>query len=240
MTAKEARQAQWQKLKDKPLQAKLKYIFTYYWAVILGVLFAIVFVVSWLVFALTQKEAVLSGYLLNGTTQSSYQGSIAEEFLQDQQIDSENYMFDLVSDSYYLDAETYVFEGIVTRMGARDLDFIVTDLYTYPMFTAHLADWETILTDEQLEKYRPYFVYVEQSALDELAAGDVGDGIKLPQYYLENTGLKDPVVLGIRIPDSSRLLDAYSFPMDDVIFGIPVSNQRLSMTLAFLDYILQE
>ncbi len=240
MTAKEARQAQWQKLKDEPLQAKLKYIFTYYWAVILGVLFAIVFVVSWVFFALTQKDAVLSGYLLNGTTQKTYQGSIAAEFLEDQQIDSENYMFDLVSDSYYLDAETYVFENIVTRMGAQDLDFIVTDLYTYPMFTAHLADLETILTEEQLEKYSPYFVYVEQSALDVLAAGDVGDGIKLPEYYLDSTNLEDPVVTGIRIPDSSRLLDAYSFPGDDAIFGIPVSCQHLSMTLEFLDFILQE
>jgi hypothetical protein len=240
MTAKEAHQAQWQKLKDQPLQAKLKYIFTYYWAVIFGIVFAIIFVVSWLVFSLMQKEPVLAGYLLNSTTQKSYQGSIVEEFLQDREIDTNTYMFDLTSDSYYLDAETYVFESIVTRMGARDLDFIVTDLYTYPMFTAHLADLETILTAEQLEKYRPYFVYVEQSALDKLAAGDVGDGIKLPEYYLDDTDLEDPVAMGIRIPDSSRLLDAYSFPMDDVIFGIPVSCQRLTMTLEFLDFILQE
>ena len=240
MTAKEAHQAQWQKLKDEPLQAKLKYIFTYYWAVILGVAFAIFFVVSWLVFSLMQKEPVLAGYLLNSTTQNFYQGSIVEEFLQEQEINSDEYTFDLVSDSYYLDSETYVFESIVTRMGARDLDFIVTDLYTYPMFTAHLTDLETILTAEQLEKYRPYFVYVEQSALDRLAAGDVGDGIKLPEYYLESTDLKDPVAMGIRIPDSSRLLDAYSFPMENVIFGIPVSCQRLSMTLEFLDFILQE
>ena len=240
MTAKEAHQAQWAKLKDQPLQAKLKYIFTYYWAVIFGIVFAIIFVVSWLIFALTQKEAVLSGYLLNSTTQSSYPGYIATEFLEDQEIDADKYIFDLTTDSYYLDMETYVFENIVTRMGARDLDFIVTDLYTYTMFTAHVADLETILTAEQLEKYRPYFVYVEQSALDTLAAGDVGDGIKLPEYYFESTDLKDPVALGIRIPDSSRLLDAYSFPMDDVIFGIPVSCQRLSMTLEFLDFILQE
>lgn len=240
MTAKEARQAQWKKLQDQPLQAKLKYIFTYYWAAIFGVAFAIFFVVSWLVFALTQKEAVLSGYLLNGKTEKSYPGSIVEEFLQEQKIDSDKYLFDLISDSYYLDTETYVFENIVTRMGARDLDFIVTDLYTYSMFTAHLADLETILIEEQLEKYRPYFVYVEQSALDTLVAGDVGDGIKLPEYYLDSTDLEDPVAMGIRIPDSSRLLDAYSFIGDDVIFGIPVSCQRLSMTLEFLDFILQE
>ncbi|MBE6940808.1 MAG: hypothetical protein E7455_00765 [Ruminococcaceae bacterium] len=240
MTAKEAHQAQWQKLKDEPLQAKLKYIFTYYWAAIFGIVFAIIFVVSWLVFALTQKEAVLAGYLLNSTTQSSYQGSIAEEFLQDQEIDTDKYTFDLTSDSYYLDAETYVLENIITRMGAQDLDFIVTDIYTYTMFTAHLADLETILTAEQLEKYRPYFVYVEQSALDELTNSDAAVGIKLPEYYLESTDLEDPVAMGIRIPDSSRLLDAYSFPMENVIFGIPVSCQRLSMTLEFLDFILQE
>ena len=240
MTAKEARQAQWAKLKDQPLQAKLKYIFTYYWAVIFGIAFAIFFVVSWLVFSLTQKEAVLSGYLLNSSTIKTYPGVIAEDFMADQQIDSQNYTFDLTGDIYYLDSETYILETIVTRIGARDLDFVVTDIYTCPIFSAHFAELETILTEEQLAKYSQYFVYVERSALEELKEGDVGAGYTLPEFHTTSEGLNDPVALGLRIPESSRLLAAYSFVGDDVIFGIAHNTQRLSRTLAFLDYILQE
>ncbi len=239
MTAKEARQEQWKKLQDKPLSAKLKYIFTYYWAAIFGVLFAIIFVTSWIGFALTQKDVVLSGCLLNGTTLESYQGSITEEFLLDQQIDPGDCTFDLMADTYYSDMDVYLLESIVTRIATRELDFLVTDMDTCPIFSAHFADLETILTDELLEKYSPYFVYVERSALETLKEGDQGAGLALPEYYLDRTDLEDPIPLGIRIPDSSRLFEAYSFTGDNVVFGIASTTQRLSTTLAFLDYIFQ-
>lgn len=239
MTAKEARQEQWKKLQDKPLSAKLKYIFTYYWAAIALCAFVLVFISSWIVSALTQKETVLSGCLVNGTTLDSYQGVMADEFLADQQINSQQYKFDLLADTYLDDMDVYALESIVTRILARDLDFVVTDLYTYPMLSAHFADLETVLTEEQLEKYRPYFVYVEQSALETLKEGDQGSGLTLPEYSQEPDKLEDPVALGIRIPESSRLFDAYSFPKDTIVFGITITNQHLTQTLAFLDYIFQ-
>ena len=240
MTAKEARQEQWKKLKNGPLSAKLKYIFTYYWAVIALCAFVLVFISSWIISALTQKEVVLSGCLANGTTLDSYQGAMADEFLAEQQIDTQKYTFDLMANVYLEDTDIYTLESIVTRILARDLDFVVADLYTYPILSAHFADLETILTEEQLEKYRPYLVYVERSALETLKEGDQGSGLTLPEYHLESDTLEDPVALGIRIPDSSRLFDAYSFPKDTILFGITTTNQHLSTTHAFLDYILQD
>ncbi len=244
MTAREAHKEQWNKLKDKPLKDKLKYILTYYWAAILGVICVIAFAVSWISGVLLQKDAALSGYLLNGMTNSSYPGNLAQEFMEHQQIDSNVYDFKLTTDTIYSSAEfsdtsIVILESIVVQVAAGELDFVVTDLHTYPTLSAYFTDLRTILTDEQLQKYRPYFVYVEQEALTNLTSDNFETALVLPEYYLDDTDLQDPVPLGIRLPDSSHLFDAYDFLSKDVIFGITHASTNLSNTFAFLDYILE-
>ena len=81
MTAREAHQAQWKALQDKPLSDKLKYIVTYYWPAILGVICVIAIAVSWIGSALSQKGAFLSGYMINGTNNPSYTGNLKQEFM---------------------------------------------------------------------------------------------------------------------------------------------------------------
>lgn len=240
MTAKEARQEQWKKLKDQPLSAKAKYIFTYYWMAIALSVFVVIFITSWIVSALTSKDAVLSGCLVNSTMLQSYQGSLADEFVETQQIDTQKYTFDLMT-GVYLDAtDISALESIVTRIAVGDLDFVVVDLYTYPLLSAYWADLESVLTEEQLEKYHPYMVYVERDALRTLEEDSIDNGLVLPKYYQDPSELADPVPLGIRIPETSRLFDAYAFPKDDIIFGISETNQRLDMTMAFLDFLFSK
>lgn len=243
MTAREAHKEQWEKLKDKPLTDKLKYIFTYYWAAILGVVCVIAFATSWISSALSQKDAALSGYLLNGMTVSSYNDDLTQEFMELQQIDSNEYDFKLHANNSYSstemsDTSIAVLESIVVQVAAGELDFIVTDLETYPILSAYFADLRTVMTEEQLEKWKDNLVYVEKDALERLTSGEL-DTIELPQYFLSDEGLSDPVPLGIRLPDSSRLFDAYAFPQGEVIFGITHSAKNLSNTFAFLNYIFE-
>ena len=243
MTAREAHKEQWDKLKDKPLRDKLKYIFTYYWATIFGVVCVIVFTVSWISSALSQKDAALSGYLLNGMTNSSYTGDLTQEFMEFQQIDSNEYTFKIHANTSYSstefsDTSVAVLESIVVQVAAGELDFIVTDLETYPILSAYFTDLRTVMTAEQLEKWKDNLVYVEKDALERLTSGEL-DTVELPQYFLSNEGLSDPLPLGIRLPDSSSLFDVYSFPPGDVIFGITRNAQNLSNTFAFLNYIFE-
>ena len=244
MTAREAHKEQWNKLKDKPLKDKLKYIFTYYWAAILGVVCVIAFAVSWISGVLSQKDAALSGYLLNGMTNSSYSIDLTQEFMELQQIDSDVYEFKLQANTSYSstemsDTSMAVLESIVVRIAAGELDFIVADLETYPTLSAYYTDLRTVLDEVQLEKYSAYFVYVEKQALDTLTDEEVDEQLVLPEYHSDKTDLLDPVPLGIRIPESSRLLDAYAFPPDNVIFGITHNAKNLVNTRAFLEYIFQ-
>lgn len=243
MTAREAHKQQWDKLKDKPLKDKLKYIFTYYWAAILGVVCVIAFVTSWVGSILLQKDVALSGYLLNSITDPAYSGDLTQEFLELLQLDSNEYDFKLHANTSYSsteisDTSVAVLESIVVQVAAGELDFIVTDLETYPILSAYFTDLRTVMTAEQLEKWKDNLVYVEKDALERLTSGEL-DTVELPQYFLSDEGLSDPLPLGIRLPASSCLFDAYSFPSGDVIFGITRNVQNLSNTLAFLDYIFE-
>lgn len=241
MTAREAHKAQWQALKDKPLKDKLKYIFTYYWAAILGVVCVIAFGASWISGILSQKDIALSGYLLNSLTDSSYAGNLPLEFMEHQQIDSDIYDFRLTTDTVYSSSEISdtsiaVLESIMVQAATGELDFIVADLETYPTLSAYFTDLGTVLTQEQLEKWGDNLVYVEKDALERLTS-DNFEELEIPQYYLTDEGLTNPVPLGIRLPDSCRLLDAYVFPQGNVIFGIAYNAKNTENALAFLEYI---
>ena len=242
MTAREAHKEQWNKLKDQPLQEKLKYIFTYYWAAILGVICVIAFAVSWINGILTRKEIVLSGFLINGVTSQSYAGDLRTEFMTQQQLDAEKYEIRIIADlSYSPDGDFQnnlsVAETIAAQATAGEFDYLVADIESYHYFSAYYADLKTVLTPAQFEKWQDRFVYVEKEALDYLTSEDINE-FEFPEYYLSDEGLKEPIPLGIRLPSSSRLLDGYAFPVGEVVFGVSFNTQNIENTLAFLEYVM--
>ena len=243
LTASEARKAQWQALKDQPLSAKLKHIFTYYWPVILGVVFVAIMAGSWISSALSQKEHALYGYLLNASTNQDYAGDFQQEFLDYQQIDSNQYTFMLTADTAYSTTEITetsmaVMESIMVRVYAGELDFLVMDSETYPTFTAYFTDLRTVLPQEYLDKWSDFFLYVEKEALDKLSDDSVDD-VQLPEYYSSPEGLTDPTPMGIQLPADCRLLEAYYFPQNDAVLGVAPSCSHMDNLLAFLDFITE-
>ena len=242
MTAREAHKAQWEKLKDKPLKDKLIHILTYYWAPILGVICVISIAVSWIGNVLFQKEVLLAGYLINATANSSYSGNLTQEFMERQQIDSNEYNVRLTANAYYSNTDIsqgsiQILESIVVQIAAGDLDFIVTDLETYPFLSAYYGDLREVFTEEQLKKYRSSFVYVEKEALDYLLDSKFETTVVLPTYYLDPTDLQNPIPLGIRLPESCRMTEAYTFHKGDVILGVVHSSTNIEQLIAFLDFI---
>lgn len=242
MTAREAHKEQWNKLKDQPLQEKLKYIFTYYWAAILAVIFVIIFAVSWISGILTRKEIALSGFLINGVTTQSYGGDLREEFMAQQQLDAEKYEIRIIADLSYSPNGDFqnnlsVAETIAAQAAAGEFDYLVADIESYPFFSAYYADLKTVLTPAQLEKWQDRLVYVEKEALDFLTSEDINE-FEFPEFFLSDEGLKEPIALGIRLPASSCLLEDYAFPVGEVIFGVSFNTRNIENTLAFLEYVM--
>lgn len=240
MTAAEARKKQWESLKDRPLSEKLKYIFTYYWPGILGGVCVLIFLVSWIGGILTQKEIVLSGHLINGVAAQSYSGDLRQDFMTLQQFDTNKQDFRLTNDSSMSASAPneviIAMDALVTQIAVGDIDFIVSDLKTYEKFSAYHNDLRNVLTNAQLEQWKNDLVYVEKEALNKLTSDDI-DSFQTPEYFMSAEGLKDPLPIGIRLPENCRLLQAYLFPTGEVIFGIPFNAQHIDTALTFLEYI---
>ena len=241
MTAAEARKKQWESLKDKPLTDKLRYIFTYYWPGIVGGLCVLIFIGSWIGNILTQKEIVLSGHIFNSLVEEDYQGDIRQDFMQQLQLDTNKQDFLVTSGTFSISEAPHemmaTMESIVVRIAAGEIDFLVADQPAFEKFTAYHADLRTVLTEDQLAQWADYLVYVEAEAL-ELLTGDNFDNYEIPEYFLSAEGLKDPLPIGIRLPENCRLRQVYNFPKGEVFFGITLSAKNIQNALTFLEYAM--
>lgn len=244
MTASEARRYQWQQLKGQPLSAKLKHIFTFYWPVIIACVCVIGIAVSWIGNILGQKELVLCGFFPNSALSESYQGDFGEEFLAHLNLDPEKNEFRITSNISYSkddrsESSIYVMESMVTQVAAGELDFFVVDEESYPAFSSYYADLRTVLSAEQLDRWSANLIYAEQADLQKWSSGDLGQELVYPKYSATTDGMTDPIPMGIRLPETCRLRQAYLFPQGDVIFSVCASAQHQDNVLAFLEYILE-
>ena len=114
------------------------------------------------------------------------------------------------------------------------------------------ATYQHILTPEQIEKYEPYFYYVDMDIVRAQEEEDVivdTDAIaakgnltleeihELAATRMDPSTMGDPVPVGIVMTDSPFATESHSY--DDLVpvFGISVTTQRVDTCLQFLDYL---
>ena len=113
-------------------------------------------------------------------------------------------------------------------------------------------DLREVLTPEQIEKYEPYFYYVDMDIVRAQEDEDVivdTDAIaskgnltldeihELAAARMDPSTMGDPVPVGIVMTDSPFATESHSY--DDLVpvFGISVTTQRMDTCLQFLDYL---
>ena len=132
------------------------------------------------------------------------------------------------------------------------------DTNTYECFMDQYAvnqifyDLREVLTPEQIEKYEPYFYYVDMDIVRAQEDEDVivdTDAIaakgnltleeihELAATRMDPSTMGDPVPVGIVMTDSPFATESHSY--DDLVpvFGISVTTQRMDTCLQFLDYL---
>ena len=110
-------------LKELPPQKRISYIWDYYKFVIIGVIFAIYFIISGIYDYVTQKECIFELIMINGTVPYTNQMDIgfAEDFLlsegfepQEQEIVVSTLELKLSASSYQQDY--YVVQSLIARL----------------------------------------------------------------------------------------------------------------------------
>ena len=235
---------------------KLNYFWYYYKWHVIGTLIAIILIGSFVHQLLTRTETVFDAVMMN-TVLMTQDNAYEDEFAAYLGIDpkEEDIMFDtsvqILENS--MDDTTYTsVMKLSAYTAAGDLDVMVTDTASFRKYANSecFFDLRTILTDEQLVKYEPYFYYVDQKIIDEINTIsddperlDELDNIVYPDPTKPEE-METPIPVGIYLDNSKKLRYNFYFRGQDgtaehIAIGIYVNTEHLENALKFIEFAFE-
>jgi hypothetical protein len=242
---KEEREA----LKNGTWKQRISYYWLYYkWYVIVAAAI-LVFIVSFVHNILTRKEDAFAAAFINAWAQEGEEDYL-QAFAQEAGIDLNEYQINMDSYLYItqgsLDQTTMVTtQKVMVYIASSSLDVLAADETTFQSYgySEALADLRTLLTPAQLERYQPYFYYIDAKVQEKKIALEEQSGSSEGLIYPDPTKpelMEDPVPVAVFINNSPSLQQAYTFSEDDVPMGIVVNSPRQQTAIAFLDYVMKD
>lgn len=244
---KEEREA----IKSAPLKKKIEYFLDYYKWPTLIVILVLVFAISYIVHIITAPEILMNGIMINTYSKEDFITDLTTGFTDACGIDSSDYEVSLNSTVSYIagDASGYsnqeAIQLIHTQSGAGVLDVMVGDLASMTEFvgSGFFADLSTFLTEEQVEKYKPYFIYTDKAVLEEIEAAydNMDEEIDIEVTTSTNPDdFKKPIPIFINVTSSEKVMAAYDYEIDTIVLGIPLSCEDIETTQNYIDYLMTE
>ena len=237
-------------LQNGTTKQKISYIWDYYkWHIMIPIIL-VVAVISWIVNVITAPDVILNGAFMNVyKMDSSYSTEeLVNGFYEALEIDSKEQEINLNTNLYFSedasDGNYQTLQVLMAWHSADSLDFIGCDLPTMTELTyrGYFSDLREVLTQEQLTKYEPYFLYIDQDfymerskKLDNME--DVSD-MKYPDPTKPEE-MKNPIPIMIDISQSEKTTAAYAQVDQIIAFGIAANVYNTETTLEFLDYLME-
>ena len=237
-------------IKNSSFKKKIQYFIDYYKWYVIGGVAAIAFFGLLIHDMSNAKDRALFGFIINTYVDSEARDTLLNDFAARAEIDLENYEV-VVDDSLVIHLDSYdevtksAQEKIMVYMCANDVDFMAADATTFEQYATDdtFFDITTILSAEQIEKYEPYFYYVDMDYVrqaDEATETGTLDEFVTKEYdHRKPEEMVDPVPIALYIGHSEKLLSAYTLIEEDFVVGIPQNAPHLDITLEFIDYILE-
>lgn len=241
-------------LKHGTPKEKWNYFLDYYkWHVIVGIA-VIAMAVSLISQILSRKDTIFYAVMINGiegTAVQEYKEAFAEYAGLD--LDGNDILFDTTiragsgdpNDVGHYNPDALASgEKLMIYIASSEVDVFVTDRDTLQQYVYNefLLDLRELLTPEQIAAYEPYFYYADQAVIAEKnAAEDAMNYDYVPVYPdpLAPDTMKEPVPVGICIPDSSSLRENFLYAREDLVLGVVVNSKRKETASLFIDYIMQ-
>lgn len=227
---------------------KISYFFYYYkWHVIIAA--GILLFAGSLIYSIaTQKDSAFYGVFINSRANEGSEAYL-QGFADYAQIDTDTYDL-MVDNGLHLSVDQITEMSMATvqkmaaYMAASQVDVMVGDATNLSNYTygSAFCDLREILSPEQIEKYQPYFYYVDEKLVEEKANANAN----LEEYTLEIPDptkpeeMESPIPIAIIIPEEkTEFYEAYSFRPDQIIMGVIINSQRIDTALQFIDYVMQ-
>lgn len=235
-------------MKNASLKKKFSYFWYYNKWYVIGGTILFLFVAIFIHDILFKKEIILNIAFLNTSVHLEDSEEYAEKFLNEMNIDSEK-------NRIFLDTSLKISTGIMDEtviasteklsgyIATSSLDSIVADASLFERYAnaGVFTDIRTILTDDEVKKYEPYFYYVNVDTVKQyqLAETNMDNSLKPEIPDPAKPELMDgPVPVGIYIDNCTELLNVYKFPESEhVVLGLIADAPNKDMAHSFINYI---
>lgn len=224
------------------------YFWDYYkWYLIALVFIAITFG-SIIHIKMTAKDCVLKGAILNVTGSDTAGSELEQAFLTVSPIDTEkeeivfdtSFYFSLDSDSATVQTTYQTLQMLSAQIAAGDIDFMIGDLESmnnlaYKQYYAELSD---VLSEEQMERYEPHFLYYDKAFVDELRNMDaIATVYPDPQ---KPDLMKEPVPMFINVSECRGLQDVYPYAEGEYVIAFAHTATNCDKMLKFLEFLMEQ
>ena len=237
-------------LQNGTTKQKISYIWDYYkWHIMIPII-VVIALISYIVNIVTRPDIILNGVMLNIHNIESAGPSeiLLPDFYKEQKVDTKNEEINLNANLYYsvdnLSSNYESSQVLMAWLSAGQLDFITGDAtsLTDLAYKEYFTDLRDYLTEEQLEKYEPYFLYIDydvyQKRSELINNMDDASIIELPDCTKPEE-MKDPIPVMIDISKSEKTKEVYGNTTEILAFGVTVKETHKEMTIAFLDYLME-
>lgn len=265
--AKEIREEQKKALSTMSTREKLAYFWEYYKIHTAAVIIISVIAIGLVRQFVTSKDMGFYAVLIDAITTDSNYGLNEiwnEEFQEYAQIDPDEYEVYIdtsVTLSESIDAEYMVAnqQRLLAMLIAGNVSAFVADTETFEAYAqlGYFYDIESLLSEEELEKYGPYLYYTDSATFDN--ANDFPSDDESTQ---ENPGnliinhhnpsdMEQPVAVGVTLTEDNMIADAgyyaylrefgyeYQGYPSDAVLGIPLTFKEPEWVIRFLEYIFK-
>ena len=239
-------------LRNGTPKEKFQYFLDYYKLYVIVGILVLVSAGSIIYQMVTQKERAIFVALLNVYEQESAE-EYPQKFAEYAGIDMGEYdvMFDT---SMYMDGsdltaydETTMAttQKLMVYIAAREIDVLIasestTNSYAY---NETFYDLSVLLTEEQYEKYKPYFYYMDQAVADARNEADASgeDYVNVPDYPSPRNpeAMENPIPVGIYLDAAEALKENYHFTDETVILSVVANTEHPSTAAQYIDFVFQ-
>ena len=237
-------------LKNGTFKEKIDYLWYYYkWQFIFLILIIAAFT-DIIYTNVTAKESVLQGIFLNTLAEEDSSMKLRQNFLNAYPIDTDSqdilfdtslyYSPDLVSDN--IEDSYNTLEVILAKISVGEIDFMTAEanVLNYLAYQDYFLELSEVLTDEQYERYHPYFLYYDRAYAEYLKTLNITDStvISFPDPTKPEL-MDDPTPIMIDISNSVLVSEIYLNSATLYSFAFISNGTHTERSLDFLDYIMR-
>lgn len=229
------------------LKQKFEYLIHYYGPTALLIAAILGFILYAVLQTVLQPKIVLNGTFINLYTYDTKNeaNELGAKYLKEKGIDTSKYTAKFGSNlviSSDLAVSQQASQALISQVSAGILDFTVGSsdhLLSYG-YEQIFADLTTILSEEQIKKYEPYFLYIDKEILlqKENATFEELESIEYPDCT-KPEDMKNPIPVFISITESDIINDLYGFSDPHRCIGIVFNGKNQENAIEFLDYIMK-